>query len=66
MNVTLVQKFLELLHNLLSLLGVGPIGAMVGQALPGIKSILCSMPCIGGNPGGIFEGNTSIYSYKKL
>jgi hypothetical protein len=24
------------------------------------------MPRTGGNPGGIFEGNTSIYSYKRL
>jgi hypothetical protein len=66
MNVPALQKVLDLVLNLLSLLRVDPVGSTVGQTRPGIKSILCSMPRTGGNPRGISEGNTSIYSCKRL
>jgi hypothetical protein len=34
MNVPVIQKVLDLALNLLSLLGVGPVGSTVGQARP--------------------------------
>ena len=37
-----------------------------GSEAPGIKSIWCSIPRIGGSPGGTSCGKTSMYSCKRL
>jgi hypothetical protein len=41
-------------------------GAGFGKDAPGIRSIWCSIPHIGGSPVGISLGKTSKYSYKML